>query len=59
MVSIQNEAGISCNFDNLDAAVEAARDYILALMENCDLSGRVVIIANGVFVIALNWENVW
>ena len=59
MITIFNESGLSLNCESLDDAVNRARDYILALMEDCDLTGRVVIIDNGVHVKALTWEDIW
>jgi hypothetical protein len=59
MISIYSESGLSCQFQNLDAATEAAKDYILARMCECDLSARVCIIVKGVFLKALTWEDIW
>jgi len=59
MITIFNESGLSFNCESLDDAVSKARDYILALMEQFDCSGKVVIIENGVHVKTLTLDDVW
>jgi hypothetical protein len=57
MFEIINEGGLSCRYETLEAAVEAALDYVLALMDDCDLSGRVWIMQGMELIRVVDWES--